>query len=103
MTGVSASYKETAAGRGDYHRKKDFVRRNRLTGAVPILISPHHHWVCKEKERAGGEGLCKEIVGQAFEPDPTIPGSMNRGKLRQPGKADLQLRCKAGGELAFEG
>ena len=41
------------------------------------------------------EGLCNEIVGQAFQPDPDSPNPVNLGRDRQPGKADLRIRCKA--------
>src|SRR6516162_3243429 len=35
------------------------------------------------------------MVGQAFQPDTESPHSIKLGKFRQPGKADLHLRCKA--------
>ncbi len=43
----------------------------------------------------GQPRLCNEIEGQAFQPDRASPMSINLVKRGQPGKADLQMRCKA--------
>ncbi len=48
-----------------------------------------------ERGVAHEKGLCNEKVGQAFQPDQGGPTSIIAGNPRQPGKADLRLRCKA--------
>src|SRR5260370_24702230 len=40
-------------------------------------------------------GLCNGKVDRAFQPDPGSPASLKVGNGSQPGKANLQLRCKA--------
>ncbi len=46
-------------------------------------------------EQSPLDRFCNELVGQAFQPDPEHPKSINMGNQGQPGKADLQLRCNA--------
>src|SRR5438128_12101204 len=40
--------------------------------------------------------LCNAIVGRPFQADIACRVSLSLGRLGQPGKADLQMRCKAG-------
>src|SRR3989442_1298036 len=42
------------------------------------------------------DGLCNAIVGRPFQADVACRVSLSLGRLGQPGKADLQMRCKAG-------
>ena len=46
----------------------------------------------------GMEWLCNAIVGRPFQADVACRVSLSLGRLGQPGKADLQMRCKAGME-----
>jgi len=39
--------------------------------------------------------LCNAIVGRPFQADVACRVSLSLGQLGQPGKADLQMRCKA--------